>query len=284
MVLKLDVLNNNQMSQIDKASKEYWTSFWNQLPLPAPIDLTNKGLSSYSIRKIDAVYEKYLSHLKGKQAKILELGCGNSVFLSYFHKQYGLEIYGLDYSELGCKQTEKILERDGLKGEIIQGDIFNPPQELIGAFDVVCSFGVLEHFEDSVNTINAFKKFLKPGGILITTVPYLKGATGILQKIMNKPVYDIHVLMNKTDVNNFLNQAELHINYCEYHLPISFGVTLEQHEGKPISFLGIKKLILKSLQVISKMLWWIDDKIVKLPVLPFFTAGIISVATLNEKK
>jgi len=75
------------------------------------------------------------------------------------------------------------------KVKLSKSDIFNPPQELIGAFDVVCSFGVLEHFEDSVNTINAFKKFLKPGGILITTVPYLKGATGILQKIMNKPVF-----------------------------------------------------------------------------------------------
>ena len=272
------------MSQVDKASKEYWTSFWNQLPLPDSIDLNKKGLSNYSIRKIDAVYSKYLSNFKGKNAKVLELGCGNSVFLSYFHQQYGLEIYGLDYSELGCKQTEKILERDGLKGEIIQGDIFNPPQELIGNFDVVCSFGVLEHFEDSVNTINAFKKFLKPGGILITTVPYLKGATGILQKIMNKPVFDIHVLMNKSDLNSYLTKAGLTINYCEYHLPISFGVTLEQHEGKSISFIGIKKLILKSLQVISKLFWWIDDNIVKLPVLPFFTAGIISVATLNEKK
>ena len=283
MVLKPDAKNNFGMTQVDKASKEYWTSFWNQLPLPDPIDLTRKGLSNYSIRKIDAVYSKYLSGLKGKHAKVLELGCGNSVFLSYFHQQYGLEIYGLDYSELGCKQTEKILERDGIQGEIIQGDIFNPPQELIGAFDVVCSFGVLEHFEDSVNTINAFKKFLKPGGILITTVPYLKGATGILQKIMNKPVFDIHVLMNKSDLSSYLNKSGLTINYCEYHLPISFGVTLEQHEGKPIQFLKIKKLILKGLQVISKIFWWIDDRFIKLPVLPFFTAGIISVATLNEK-
>ncbi|MFM7016087.1 MAG: hypothetical protein ACKOX3_07155, partial [Bacteroidota bacterium] len=64
------------MSQVDKASKDYWTSFWNQLPLPVPIDLTNKSLSNYSIRKIDAVYSKYLSHLKGKKAKLLELGCG----------------------------------------------------------------------------------------------------------------------------------------------------------------------------------------------------------------
>jgi hypothetical protein len=47
--------------------------------------------------------------------------------------------------------------------------------------------------------------------------------------------------------------------------------------------LKIKKLILKGLQVISKIFWWIDDRFIKLPVLPFFTAGIISVATLNEK-
>lgn len=266
--------------QKDRAGEAYWTSFWDQLPMPEPVDLADLSLNNYGIRNLNALYSNTLT--PSPNQKLLELGCGNSVFLSYFHKEFGYDVYGLDYSELGCKQTRRILERDNVKGTIVQGDIFNPPTELIGQFDVVCSFGVLEHFEDSTATIKAFSKFLKPGGTLITTVPYLKGATGLLQKMMNKPVYDIHVLMNREDLKAFINNAGLNLKYCEYHLPISFGVTLEQSGDHKVSFLPVKKLILKSLQVLSKVCWFVDDRLFKLPVLPFFTAGIISVATLDK--
>jgi 2-polyprenyl-3-methyl-5-hydroxy-6-metoxy-1,4-benzoquinol methylase len=268
------------MNNSDKAGEAYWTSFWDQLALPKMVDISHKSISNYDFRKINEVYTRTLS--PSPSQKLLELGCGNSVFLSYFHKEFGYDVYGLDYSELGCKQTERILARDNVKGTIVQGDIFNPPSELIGQFDVVCSFGVLEHFEDSTATVKAFSKFLKPGGTLITTVPYLKGATGLLQKIMNKPVYDIHVLMDREDLKGFIKNAGLNLTYCEYHLPISFGVTLEQSGDHKVSFLPFKKLILKSLQVLSKVCWFIDDRLFKLPVLPFFTAGIISVATLDK--
>jgi SAM-dependent methyltransferase len=264
----------------DKAGETYWTSFWNQLPMPEPVNLKDLSLKNYGIRKLNNFYSHTLT--PSPSQKLLELGCGNSVFLSYFHKEFGYDVYGLDYSELGCKQTERVLARDNVKGTIVQGDIFNPPSELIGQFDVVCSFGVLEHFEDSTSTIKAFSRFLKPGGTLITTVPYLKGATGLLQKIMNKPVYDIHVIMDREDLKGFIKYAGLNLTYCEYHLPISFGVTLEQSGDHKVSFLPFKKLILKSLQVLSKVFWFIDDRLFKLPVLPFFTAGIISVATLDK--
>ena len=266
--------------QKDRAGEEYWTSFWKQLPLPNSFDFKNSAIYNYENRTLHNFFKNSLA--PSPNQKLLELGCGNSVFLSYFHKEFGYDVYGLDYSELGCKQTRRILERDNVKGTIVQGDIFNPPAELIGQFDVVCSFGVLEHFEDSTATLKAFSKFLKPGGLLITTVPYLKGSFGLLQKMMNKPVYDIHVLMNREDLKGFINNAGLNLKYCEYHLPISFGVTLEQSGDHKVSFLPVKKLILKSLQVLSKVCWFVDDRLFKLPVLPFFTAGIISVATLDK--
>jgi len=267
------------MNVEDKAGEAYWSSFWNQLSMPDPVDLNDPSLKSYEFRKWHKIFDKAFSHLDKPNSKVLELGCGNSVFLSYFNKQFGLDVWGLDYSEFGCNQTKRILDRDGVNGHIVQGDIFNPPAELIGQFDVVCSFGVLEHFEDSTATLVAFAKFLKPGGTLITSVPYLKGAVGLLQKAMNKPVYDIHILMNREEVKSYLINANLDVKYCEYHVPISFGVTLEKHENTPVKNLFIKRYFLKSLQVISKVFWWIDDKLFELPTLPFFTAGIVTVAT-----
>ncbi len=50
------------------------------------------------------------------------------------------------------------------------GDILSPPGEL-GRFDVVCIFDVLEHLPDEQETMRASANVLKPGGILIVTVP-----------------------------------------------------------------------------------------------------------------
>jgi SAM-dependent methyltransferase len=49
-------------------------------------------------------------------------------------------------------------------------DILSPPADL-GEFDVVCIFDVLEHLPDEQRTLAALAKVLKPGGILIVTVP-----------------------------------------------------------------------------------------------------------------
>lgn len=42
--------------------------------------------------------------------------------------------------------------------------MFNPPNDLIGSFNVDCSFGLVEHFADTVDAIKACSKFAKPDG------------------------------------------------------------------------------------------------------------------------
>ncbi|CAN5554845.1 hypothetical protein BH11BAC2_BH11BAC2_22450 [soil metagenome] len=264
----------------DKAGSEYWTSFWSQLEIPEPINVSKKTISNYSVRKFHENYQEIFKDYSTSGKKLIELGCGNSVWLSYFHQQYGFDITGLDYSEYGCEQTRKILKRDKISGTIIQGDIFSPPIELIEQFDIVCSFGVVEHFDDTKAAILAMKKFVKPGGMIILTVPNLKSITGFLQKIMNKPVYDIHVAMDKNYLTDKITQSGFKVIKANYFIPISFGVTLEKHENQKVNYLGIKKVILKSFQVIEKIAWLIDDNVIKLPISTYFSSGIFTASIL----
>jgi len=83
----------------------------------------------------------------------------------YFAKEFGFKVYGIDYSEIGCKQAREVLSNTGVEGNVICAIFFSPPENLIDAFDVVVSFGVVEHFEDTAG-IAAFSRFLKPNGIL----------------------------------------------------------------------------------------------------------------------
>jgi 2-polyprenyl-3-methyl-5-hydroxy-6-metoxy-1,4-benzoquinol methylase len=185
---------------------------------------------------MDRLFRKHLASKGDVQQRLLEVGCGNSIWLSYFNRRFGYKVSGIDYSEFGCEQTRKILSRDGCSGDIRYGDLFAPPEDMTGKFDVVCSFGVVEHFEDTSAVLTAISRFLKPGGILITTVPNLNGPTGFLQKKFNKPVYDIHVIHSIETLTAHLKKSGLEPLAAEYFSSLTFGVNLVPAEGGEIAF------------------------------------------------
>lgn len=269
---------NTSPSPNDKSTVEYWSEFWKSHGLPAPVNIDVKDLKSYSQRKFHEFFERNLAPLKNQNKSIIEIGCGNSIWLTYFNRQFGFEVSGIDYSEFGCEQTKKILERDKVNGEVILGDLFNPPAELAGHYDIACSFGVIEHFNDTEDVIRRISGFVKPGGIILTVIPNLVGLTGFLQKTMNKPVYDIHKPMTLSDLEKFTKNAGLEIIDKELLLPIAFGVTLDENEGKKVRFLPFKKLFLKGLQVVEKVAWLVDDKLFALPKNEIFCAGMMIAA------
>lgn len=262
----------------DKAGEEYWTEFWKEHSLPAAIDIDKKGLQNYPYRKLDEFFRKTFNGIETRGKKLLEIGCGNSVYLSYFSKYHHFDVSGIDYSEYGCQCTRQILERDHVTGNIYLGDLFAPPVDLIEKFDVVCSFGVVEHFNETEKAIAAMAKFLKPGGLLITTIPNLTGVTGLLQKNMNKPVYDIHKVMGLDELSGHIRNTGLEISTTQKFLPMSFGVTLKRHDDTPVKFLGLKKYILKCFQLSEKLISLIDDRLISLPEYNLFCAGFLVAA------
>lgn len=266
------------MDKTDKAGEAYWSSFWHQHKLPAPVQLDKKSEGNYPYRKLDEFLKGIFQDVDTSGKKILEIGCGNSVYLSYFAQRFGFMPEGLDYSEYGCQQTRNILERDGVKGLIHHGDLFHPPHGLLGKFDVVCSFGVVEHFNDTTDVLKSISGFLKPGGIIITTIPNLTGPTGWLQRLMNKPVYDIHKVMGLKKIRDAHAGAGLEIISSRHLIPLSFGVTLEEKDEKRISHLKLKKTVLKFFQTVGRLVCLADDRLVRIPETELLCAGMVVAA------
>lgn len=269
----------------DKAGENYWTNFWKSAEaLPPPAMSHGKISGSYVVRQLDELFVRHLpteQQSRGKQ--LLEIGCGNSIWLSYFQQRFGFDVHGLDYSEYGCEQTRKILARDGVAGTVHHVDLFKPPVELLNKFDVVCSFGVVEHFSDTESAIRAAVQFLKPGGILITTIPNLMGPTGLLQKIFYRPVYDIHVVMDKQRITSALRHCGLEVTAAEYFCTLSFGVSLEPINQTPVKAAGLKKFALKLFQALGKILNLVDTRIVRLPKTKYTSEGIFTIALHNRR-
>jgi SAM-dependent methyltransferase len=97
-------------------------------------------------------------------SKVLEIGCGSGIFLGKL-KNRNCEVEGL---ELNSKAAADCREK-GLKVHTELIESFAPSKK--DSYDVVCSFQVLEHVIQIKSFIEAALYTLKPGGLLIVSVP-----------------------------------------------------------------------------------------------------------------
>lgn len=262
---------------MDKAGKIYWDSLWKEESAPRAFDPKTTSFNNYINRRFHEYFYQLFNGLGTRGKRLLEVGCARSVWLPYFAREFGFLISGIDYSEIGCRQAKAVLLKEGIKGKIICANFFAPPKEVIELFDVVVSFGVAEHFEDTATCIQAFSRFLKPGGMLITIIPNLVGFIGMLQRLLNKKVYDIHTLMNLNNLRDAHDSSGLKVIACSYFIFANFGVVnLSGFEKDSFSF-WLRKLLVFSLQQIAKAIWVYEVIISPLPANRFLSPYIVCI-------
>jgi SAM-dependent methyltransferase len=209
----------------DMAGQGYWDRLWDETSLPAPIDPRAAGLRYHVRRELHALFRRFLPAKGAAPARLLEVGCARSAWLPYFAREFACEVAGLDYSPLGCRQSEEMLRRAGVPGEVACADLFDPPPHMKGAFDFVVTFGVVEHFDDTAACIAALGAFLRPGGRVITIIPNNAGAVGWLQRVVNRPVFDLHVVLDREQLAAAHRGAGLAVEHADYLVSTHFAVT-----------------------------------------------------------
>lgn len=122
--------------------------------------------------RLNILFNRYLA---SGSMSLLDIGCGAGKWLVYFNRQFGYEVYGVDYSERACEVAKETLKRNAVQGKVICTDVFDSSfqSQYKQYFDVVLSMGVVEHFDDPTAIIDAHLNLLKTGGHIIITVPNL---------------------------------------------------------------------------------------------------------------
>jgi 2-polyprenyl-3-methyl-5-hydroxy-6-metoxy-1,4-benzoquinol methylase len=192
-----ETINSKKLSE-----KEYWDEVLiaNKLPrINSPKAYTYRVTMDFIDPFIDA-----------NKKTFFEVGCGTSGWLPYFAKKYNLLVSGLDYSEVGCRLAEENLKLQNIKfGEIICKDFFLPDCTNGKTYDVVFSYGVIEHFDRPEDLAKIFSSFIKPNGIIITLVPNLNGLIGILSQYFIREVFDIHRVIKPNQLVDYHSHAGL---------------------------------------------------------------------------
>lgn len=200
----------------DKAGIDYWNEVWSDEALPDPIDPRIPGRQNRVNRALHQFFTKQFSQLAGSPSSLLEIGAARSQWLPYFANEFDLSVTGLDYSPTGCMQARRILERAGVPGTVVEADLFSPPTHLLNAFDVVVSFGVVEHFKSTSSCLAAMSRFLIPGGMMITEIPNLAGVGGMLQRALCPDILSVHEILTARDLRLAHLDAGLQVDSCGY--------------------------------------------------------------------
>lgn len=173
---------------------------------------------------------------------MLEVGCRASAWLVYFAKEFGYRVTGIDYSELGCQLARENLRLNQVSGRVECRDLFSVSPSEMGSFDVIFSYGVIEHFERSGEVLQTLSALLSPDGSMVVIVPNLGGIYGPLQRWWNEPVYRMHRILSPAQLAQSLASCGLRTVTAKYFGTLFLSVvnwSLPQGSG------AIRKMIVK---------------------------------------
>lgn len=111
---------------------------------------------------------KMLKEYKGTEAKLLDVGCGIGITLSFLAQAFPKSV-GCDIDQEAVRATKAILKEVGIKIPVIVYDGKILPFK-DNSFDIITSVEVIEHAENPDLMLKEMRRVLKPNGILhITT-------------------------------------------------------------------------------------------------------------------
>lgn len=114
-------------------------------------------------RIVLSLLDRYLAPHNGTKPRVADLGCGCGAMLARLKDQY--DAVGVD----GSPHAIEFCAKRGIQAEL--GQLGETLALQPASFDAVLLLDVLEHLEHDRKTIEQAVGLLKPGGILICTVP-----------------------------------------------------------------------------------------------------------------
>jgi SAM-dependent methyltransferase len=146
-----------------------------------------------------------------RQRRAADIGCGTGGLLARLHEHY-------DSCGVEMQATARdACARRGLTAHpgSLPDDIPLPPH----AFDLVIATEVLEHVERDTEAAKSLARLLKPGGVLLVTVP------------AHQWMWTVHDEMNhhfrrysKTGLRRVIEGADLHISWLSFQMVALFPV------------------------------------------------------------
>jgi 2-polyprenyl-3-methyl-5-hydroxy-6-metoxy-1,4-benzoquinol methylase len=191
--------------------QSFWDGFYENLPL------------IYDPEKIEFrdLFARYLK----PGGTCFEVGCYPGNFLIYLGQTFGYTVSGIDMTPHIRDRLPEHFSRNKVQvGHFYQGDFLS--FETDETFDVVCSFGFIEHFTNFDKVIEKHVQLVKPGGTLIISCPNFRKFQFLLRFCLERENLSRHVIraMDFRKWSKILGSNNMHIVYQNYHRTAGFWV------------------------------------------------------------
>ena len=197
-------------------TQDYWDASYNNLVLAkAP--------------PRDAVRQWLQSHVPAGSGECLEVGCFPGRYLAVFG-ELGYRLHGIDLTPRVQSDLPRWLETEGFRiGDFSRCDVcdYSPPSP----FDIVCSFGFIEHFANWENIVRIQASWVKPGGLLIMTAPNFRGwIQRALHVALDRRNYMRHNIgaMNLSRWRTAVESLGFTVNFCKQFGGFDFWVDAQE--------------------------------------------------------
>jgi O-antigen/teichoic acid export membrane protein/GT2 family glycosyltransferase/2-polyprenyl-3-methyl-5-hydroxy-6-metoxy-1,4-benzoquinol methylase len=175
----------------------------------------------------NVIYERHLPKKPG--ARVLEVGSAPGDFLVRLREAFEFDPYGIEYSDSGVEMNRQIFAANSIDpNNVIHGDFLSDEfhERYQGHFDVVISRGFIEHFIDANSIVERHLNLLAKGGVLIISIPNLRGFNYLLARIFNKQVLEMHnlAIMRERAFNQLFDSRRLAPLFCGRYGTFNFGL------------------------------------------------------------
>jgi len=220
--------------------QDYWDTAYQDLPLEyKPEDVEFKDL-----------FLRYLP----KGGECFEVGCYPGHFLVYLAKTFDYVVHGIDATPYALSRLPAFLADQGVKvGNIYQEDFlqFLPDRE----YDVVCSFGFVEHFENFDDVLERHIRLVKPSGFLVIACPNFRRLQWLLHRILDPINLKRHSLaaMDLSNWRETLEKDGMKLLYHGFYRTADFWIDVPEDR---VLNRRVARAIQKAMKVLDQAVSW----------------------------
>lgn len=145
-----------------------WGNVWK---IEKSVREINKSAGHY--KKLQNILSKY-----SPGSKVLDAGSGLGKWVFDWQRQ-GYQAYGIDIVSDAIKRCQEYAKQNNLGCQFLKGDVRNMPFS-DNFFEVIVSFGTIEHFQEVLVAVKEFYRTLKKGGTCFITTPNTYSFHGLI--------------------------------------------------------------------------------------------------------
>ena len=197
-------------------TKDYWARYYvakdiseethiSQLPQKDQPSFLRRYTQNYGHYLWEIFYDKYFSIDETKS--IVEIGSAPGTNAVRFYKKFNYKTYGIEYTDDGVGLNRALFKKNGIPEEnVIHADFLDTDFQTAykNTFDMVVSFGFLEHFMNPKKVVEYHINMLKPGGMLLISIPNFRYLNFSLKSFFGTEFIKTHNL-SLMDYDTFKN-------------------------------------------------------------------------------